>query len=63
MPDSRAWDPRGGTVVVDPQGPEYAELPGGPYSSSAEWEIPLVIGLGCMLIFPVGLAVAWLERG
>jgi hypothetical protein len=47
---------------VDPQDPGYAELPGDPYSSSAEWEIPLVIGLGCMVIFPIGVGVAWLER-
>jgi hypothetical protein len=26
------------TVVVDPQDPGYAELPGAPYTSSAQWE-------------------------
>jgi hypothetical protein len=49
------------TVVVDPQDPGYAELPGGPYSSSADWKIPLVLGLACILVFPFGVGVAVLR--
>ena len=50
------------TVVVDPQDPGYAELPGAPYTTSGSWEIPLGIGLGCILVFPFGLGLAVLRQ-
>jgi hypothetical protein len=48
------------TVVVDPRDPAYAELPGSPYSTSAQWEIALVIGLAVILVIPFGIGVAYL---
>lgn len=48
------------TVVVDPQDPGYAELPDAPYTTSARWEIPLVIGLAVILVFPFGLGMRYL---
>lgn len=50
------------TVVVDPQDPGYAELPGGPYTSSGEWDPPLVIGLGAIVIIPFRLSAEALLR-
>ncbi len=50
------------TVVVDPQDPAYAELPGAPYTSPGQWEIPLVIGLADIVIIPFGIGVAALRR-
>ena len=50
------------TVVVDPQDPGYAELPGAPYTTSGSWEVPLVIGLACILVLPFGLGVAVLQQ-
>ena len=50
------------TVVVDPQDPGYAELPGAPYASGGQWVIPLAIGLGLILVFPFGLGVAYLSQ-
>jgi hypothetical protein len=37
------------TVVVDPQDPGYAELPGAPYSTTPQWVTDLMIGLGLIL--------------
>jgi len=48
------------TVVVDPQDPGYAELPNAPYTSSAEWVLPLGIGLAVLLIIPFCLGVRFL---
>ena len=39
------------TVVVDPQDPAYAELPGLPYTSTGQWVMTLVIGLADTLLF------------
>jgi hypothetical protein len=50
------------TVVVDPQDPGYAELPGAPYNSSAQWKIPLGIGLADILVFLFGMGVAILRQ-
>jgi hypothetical protein len=46
------------TVVVDPQDPGYAELPGAPYASNWAWVDLLVIGLGDILLvlFVIGIA-------
>ena len=41
------------TVVVDPQDPGYAELPGSPYSSSTQWVIFLLIGIAFILLYPL----------
>jgi hypothetical protein len=38
------------TVVVDPQDPAYAELPGFPYTSTGQWVLALVIGLADTLL-------------
>jgi hypothetical protein len=48
------------TVVVDPRDPGYAELPDAPYTTSAWWEIPLVIGPAVILVVPFGLGVRYL---
>ena len=45
------------TVVVDPQDPGYAELPGAPYTTSAQFWIFLVIGLACILVFPLRIGL------
>jgi hypothetical protein len=50
------------TVVVDPQDPGYAELPGAPYASSGKWELLLGIGVGDILVMPFGMGVAALRR-
>ena len=50
------------TVVVDPQDPGYAELPGAPYTSSFEWEISLILGLGLILVIPLCLGLAVLRQ-
>ena len=50
------------TVVVDPQDPGYAELPGAPYTSSAQWELPLIIGLADILVIPFGIGVTVLRQ-
>jgi hypothetical protein len=50
------------TVVVDPQNPGYAELPGSPYTSSRQWVIPLVIGLVDILLIPSLLSIPVLRR-
>jgi hypothetical protein len=50
------------TVVVDPKDPGYAELPGAPYASSGQWEIPLAIGLALILVLPFGLGVVYLRQ-
>jgi hypothetical protein len=46
------------TVVVDPQGPGYAELPGAPYTSGGQWVTFLVIGLADILVIPFGMGLA-----
>jgi len=50
------------TVVVDPQDPGYAELPGAPYTSDGQWEAPLGIGLGLILFTPCVIGVLYLNR-
>jgi hypothetical protein len=40
------------TVVVDPQDPGYAELPGAPYASTEQWAIFLGIAVGGILAIP-----------
>jgi hypothetical protein len=50
------------TVVVDLQDPGYAELPGAPYTTSVEFWTFLVVGLGCILVFPFGLGLAVLQQ-
>jgi hypothetical protein len=51
------------TVVVDPQDPGYAELPGAPYISSGVWEaLPGVTLVTVTLLLPFGYGVAALVR-
>jgi hypothetical protein len=50
------------TVVVDPQDPGYAELPGAPYTSSEQWELPLWLGLAALLVLPFGLGIVVLRQ-
>jgi hypothetical protein len=40
------------TVVVDPQDPGYAELPGDPYTSDQQWLLFLGIALAAILTIP-----------
>lgn len=48
------------TVVVDPQDPEYAELPGAPMYSSGFWVFLLGLGLSGILVIPFGVGVRYL---
>lgn len=48
------------TVLVDPQDPGYAELPGVPYTSNGWWVFLLLLGLALILIVPVGVGVEYL---
>jgi hypothetical protein len=50
------------TVVVDPQDPGYAELPGAPYTSSGFWVFLLGLGLTVILIIPFGTGVGYLVQ-
>lgn len=50
------------TILVDPRDPGYAELPGAPYTSNAQWQIPLVIGLACIVVIPFCLGVVVLRK-
>jgi hypothetical protein len=50
------------TVVVDPQDPGYAELPGAPYTSNGPWVVLLVIGLGDILAFLFAMGIPGLRR-
>ena len=46
------------TVVVDPQDPGYAELPGAPYTSSGQWKVLLGLGLGLPLMIPTIMVIS-----
>jgi hypothetical protein len=48
-------------VVVDPQDPGYAELPGAPYTTTGQWATFLVWGLLVILLAPLWLGVAGLR--
>lgn len=50
------------TVLVDPRDPGYAELPGAPYTSNAQWQIPLGIGLACIVVIPFCIGVVVLRQ-
>ena len=48
------------TVLVDPQDPGYAELPGAPFTTIASWLGPLGLGL-TILVIPFGVGVGYLR--
>jgi hypothetical protein len=50
------------TVVVDPQDPGYAELPGASYTSNGAWVDLLVMGLLVCLIAIGVPGLRWLRR-
>lgn len=50
------------TVDVDPQDPGYAELPGAPYTSTAQWAVFLGIGLGDILVISFAIGVPALRQ-
>jgi len=45
------------TVLVDPQDPGYAELPGSPFVSSRQWATILAVGLADIVIVPPGIVL------